>query len=480
MNNILTYINRNRFVFIGLCFVGLWYILCLLFPPTINIVAETSLYSRPIARLSLLALIVPIVIFAYDTRTDKVPIAERLLWLACAMLLAVVVHNVRTLLDVELLFLVMVVVYIIKNKGKTFHSLSALHYLLIAYVIWNGISVTWSNNPSYGLHLLQRFVPLILFPICFQCFRVSNRIFHLLLKVFWQAAFIACLLSFCCSIYVLLYLDTSILDIFTLHKAQIHGYYCYNILYAWSATPHPSYNAIWLLFATLTNIYLFEYKQISQTEYTIHWIVTILLVILMQSRIGIVMEVIAFICWITYHFRFQKVALALFSILILAILLVGYLFSPQLFEQLLSDPTREKLLEVAAYHIKLHPWLGCGLGGMTSEYLCATIPNFPFGQYAHFYPHNQFSGDWMQSGLPGMLLITSISIVFLIISIKKRNCPMIAFWLCIIPFMLIEMPLRFLYGNLSIAIMTSFWLTQMPTSDTITSRSSSDAPMKTI
>ena len=57
---------------------------------------------------------------------------------------------------------------------------------------------------------------------------------------------------------------------------------------------------------------------------------------------------------------------------------------------------------------------------------------------------------------------------------------MIAFWLCIIPFMLIEMPLRFLYGNLSIAIMTSFWLTQMPTSDTIASRSSSDAPMKTI
>lgn len=479
MNNILSYINRNRFVFIGLCCVGLWYILCLLFPPTINIVAETSLYSRQIARLSLLALLVPVVIFAYDTRADKVPITERLLWMACAVLLAVVVHNVRTLLDVELLFLVMVVVYLIKNKGKTFHSLSALHYLLIAYVIWNGISIMWSNNPSYGLHLLQRFAPLILFPICFQCFRVSNRIFHLLLKVFWQAAFIACLLSFCSSIYVLLYLDTSIFDIFTLHKAQIHGYCCYNILYAWSAMPHPSYNAIWLLFATLTNIYLFEHKQITQTKYTIHWIVTILLVVLSQSRIGIVMEIIAFICWIIYHFRFKKVVLAIISSIIFVGPLVAYFVTPQIFEQFLGDPIRIKLLEVATYHIKLHPWLGCGLGGMTSEYLCATIPNFPFGQYPHFYPHNQFTGDWMQSGLPGMLLITSISIVFLIISIKKRNYPMIAFWLCIIPFMLIEMPLRFLYGNLSIVIMTSFWLTQMPTSDTIANRSSNDAPMKT-
>lgn len=479
MNNILSYINRNRFVFIGLCFVGLWYILCLLFPPTINMVAETSLYSRQIARLSLFALLVPVVIFAYDTRTDKVPITERLLWQACAVLLAVVVHNVRTLLDVELLFLVMAVVYLIKNKGKTFHSLSALHYLLIAYVIWNGISIMWSNNPSYGLHLLQRFVPLILFPICFQCFRVSNRIFHLLLKVFWQAAFIACLLSFCSSIYVLLYLDTSIFDIFTLHKSQIHGYYCYNILYAWSAAPHPSYNAIWLLFATLTNIYLFEHKQISQTEYTIHWIVTILLVVLSQSRIGIVMEIIAFICWIIYHFRFQKVVLTIIGSIIFVGLLGAYFVTPQIFEQFLGDPTRVKLLEVATYHIKLHPWLGCGLGGMTSEYLFATIPNFPFGQYPHFYPHNQFTGDWMQSGLPGMLLITSISVFFLIISIKKRSYPMIAFWLCIIPFMLIEMPLRFLYGNLSIAIMTSFWLTQMPTSDTIANRSSNDAPMKT-
>ena len=479
MNNILSYINRNRFVLIGLCCVGLWYILCLLFPPSINIVAETSLYSRQIARLSLFALFVPVVIFAYDTRTDKVPITERLLWLACAVLLAVVVHNVRTLLDVELIFLVMVVVYLIKNKGKTFHSLSALHYLLIAYVIWNGISIMWSNNPSYGLHLLQRFVPLILFPICFQCFRVSKRIFFLLLKVFWQAAFIACLLSFCSSIYVLLYLDTSIFDIFTLHKAHIHGYYCYNILYAWSAMPHPSYNAIWLLFATLTNIYLFEHKQISQTEYTIHWIVTILLVVLSQSRIGIVMEIIAFICWITYHFRFQKVVLALIGSIILVGLLGAYLITPQIFEQFLGDQSRVKLLEVATYHIKLHPWLGCGLGGMTSEYLCATIPNFPFGQYPHFYPHNQFTGDWMQSGLPGMLLITSISVFFLIISIKKRNYPMLAFWLCIIPFMLIEMPLRFLYGNLSIAIMTAFWLTQMPTSDTIANRSLNDAPMKT-
>lgn len=479
MNNILSYINRNRFVLIGLCCVGLWYILCLLFPPSINIVAETSLYSRQIARLSLFALLVPVVIFAYDTRTDKVPITERLLWLACAVLLAVVVHNVRTLLDVELIFLVMVVVYLIKNKGKTFHSLSALHYLLIAYVIWNGISIMWSNNPSYGLHLLQRFVPLILFPICFQCFRVSKRIFFLLLKGFWQAAFIACLLSFCSSIYVLLYLDTSIFDIFTLHKAHIHGYYCYNILYAWSAMPHPSYNAIWLLFATLTNIYLFEHKQISQTEYTIHWIVTILLVVLSQSRIGIVMEIIAFFCWITYHFRFQKVVLALIGSIILVGLLGAYLITPQIFEQFLGDQSRVKLLEVATYHIKLHPWLGCGLGGMTSEYLCATIPNFPFGQYPHFYPHNQFTGDWMQSGLPGMLLITSISVFFLIISIKKRNYPMIAFWLCIIPFMLIEMPLRFLYGNLSIAIMTAFWLTQMPTSDTIANRSLNDAPMKT-
>ena len=479
MNNILTYINRNRFVFIGLCCVGVWYILCLLFPPTINIVAETSLYSRQIARLSLFALLVPVVIFAYDTRTDKVPITERLLWMACAVLLACVVHNVRTLLDVELIFLVMVVVYLIKNKGKTFHSLSALHYLLIAYVIWNGISIMWSNNPSYGLHLLQRFVPLILFPICFQCFRVSKRIFFLLLKVFWQAAFIACLLSFCSSIYVLLYLDTSIFDIFTLHKAHIHGYYCYNILYAWSAMPHPSYNAIWLLFATLTNIYLFEHKQISQTEYTIHWIVTILLVVLSQSRIGVVMEIIAFICWITYHLRFQKVVLAIIGSILFVGLLGAYLITPQIFEQFLGDPSRVKLLDVATYHIKLHPWLGCGLGGMTSEYLCATIPNFPFGQYPHFYPHNQFTGDWMQSGLPGMLLITSISIVFLIISIKKRNYPMIAFWLCLIPFMLIEMPLRFLYGNLSIAIMTSFWLTQKPTSDTIASRSSDDAPMKT-
>lgn len=479
MNNILTYINRNRFVFIGLCCVGVWYILCLLFPPTINIVAETSLYSRQIARLSLFALLVPVVIFAYDTRTDKVPITERLLWMACAVLLACVVHNVRTLLDVELIFLVMVVVYLIKNKGKTFHSLSALHYLLIAYVIWNGISIMWSNNPSYGLHLLQRFVPLILFPICFQCFRVSKRIFFLLLKVFWQAAFIACLLSFCSSIYVLLYLDTSIFDIFTLHKAHIHGYYCYNILYAWSATPHPSYNAIWLLIATLTNIYLFEHKQINLTEYTIHWIVTILLVVLSQSRIGIVMEIIAFICWITYHLRFQKVVLAIIGSILFVGLLGAYLITPQIFEQFLGDPSRVKLLDVATYHIKLHPWLGCGLGGMTSEYLCATIPNFPFGQYPHFYPHNQFTGDWMQSGLPGMLLITSISIVFLIISIKKRNYPMIAFWLCLIPFMLIEMPLRFLYGNLSIAIMTSFWLTQKPTSDTIASRSSDDAPMKT-
>ena len=479
MNNILSYINRNRFVLIGLCCVGLWYILCLLFPPSINIVAETSLYSRQIARLSLFALLVPVVIFAYDTRTDKVPITERLLWLACAVLLAVVVHNVRTLLDVELIFLVMVVVYLIKNKGKTFHSLSALHYLLIAYVIWNGISIMWSNNPSYGLHLLQRFVPLILFPICFQCFRVSKRIFFLLLKGFWQAAFIACLLSFCSSIYVLLYLDTSIFNIFTLHKAHIHGYYCYNILYAWSAMPHPSYNAIWLLFATLTNIYLFEHKQINLTEYTIHWIVTILLVVLSQSRIGIVMEMIVFSGWIAYHFQHRKVFLMLTGITIFIVLLGVYDSAPQLFEQLFFDRSRVKLLEVATYHIKLHPWLGCGLGGMTSEYLCATIPNFPFGQYPHFYPHNQFTGDWMQSGLPGVLLITSISIVFLIISIKKRNYPMIAFWLCIIPFMLIEMPLRFLYGNLSIAIMTSFWLTQMPTSDTIANRSSNDAPMKT-
>ena len=112
------------------------------------------------------------------------------------------------------------------------------------------------------------------------------------------------------------------------------------------------------------------------------------------------------------------------------------------------DPARQHLFSDALSHIKQHPWLGVGLGDLPP-----TIYNHDFGN-----PHNQFLGDWQQSGLPALLALLAMLGSVAYTAVKQRNLPLGMFLIVMIFFMMIEMPFNLIKGICYFVYFTCFFV----------------------
>ncbi len=446
MKQIHDWISCNFFALGCLLSIFLFYGLCLLFPPTANIAIESVPYSWQRWLLSLSIFSIPIILYIRTPSFRQASWYEKLLWFSIAALLVSLVHNPRCSLDAQILFFVGAFVYAIYNKPLFFQRPNYCHYIVWAYLLWNAVSLIWSGDRAYGLQLLNRLAPLLAYPICFLFFRLTHSTFTSLLKVFWQTCILACVMSFCCSIYQMLWMNQSIMDIFVLHKELIGPFYCCNILFSWSGAPHPSYNIIWILGGMISCIYLRESQIITRFEYLLSATFFSILVVLEQSRIGIIVILIAIIVGFFYQLRTHHKELICYSIASVFLAIGLFVFCNPIILDFIEDPIRIDLLNVACSYIKANPLLGSGIGGMTSANISSVVTDFAYSEFYHFYPHNQFLGDWMQSGVMGFLLVIALTICVLLRTIQKRNLLLLFFAIGIFLLMCIEMPLRFLSG----------------------------------
>lgn len=167
---------------------------------------------------------------------------------------------------------------------------------------------------------------------------------------------------------------------------------------------------------------------------------------------------------VIYVLRHHKYALwSTLSILGLISLCVG-ITQIDLLRSIYSDPARLSLVKISSDYLHADPWKGCGLGGMTYEYLESVI-GYEFKswwpQYAYattMYPHNQFIGDWMQSGIVGLIVSLGLVICGFYTAVKQHNYIGVAYIAAVFIFMLIEMPFHFLGGTTIIAFFLSLVL----------------------
>lgn len=452
---------RHSWPMISCIGIAFFYGLCLLFPPSVNIIVNFSEYRWFQWCISLACLSIPILLFMVDNAKVHGTWDSKLLWTLTVALLISMVHNTRLTLDIQPLFFAATIVYAYRHP-YAIRRPSTCHYVLWIYLIWNGISLLWSKDYHYGLRLFNHMVPLLLFSLCFLVHGTTRTIYNRIFKAFWQGFIIACMLSFCSSIYTLLYLHVSIWDIFSLHKSTIlDQYHVYELLFAWSGREHPSYNAIWVLGGILAGFYLYEKRLITTLEWLFSCVCGTCLMALMQSRIGIVMAGLVLLGGSLYLLRTHKRMIAIVCIVLTLIATIILVVRPTLPLEFGHDITRIKLLETSKNYIAQHLWLGAGLGGMTSEHLTQAISGFEFAEYAHFYPHNQFLGDAMQGGIIGLILSVALMVAFLVTTLYRRNYWMLLFGISILLFMLIEMPFRFLSGTFQVSLIVYLGM-QMP------------------
>jgi len=397
---------------------------------------------------------------------------ERMLILSIAMLAVSTVHQPRLYIDIQALFYICIVLYMIFHRPFTYNHLNAVHYIIWVYLGWNVLSLCWSQCPSYGLTLLNRMIPLLLYPLCFCFFRLKQSVWQRILLTFWYGVMIATMMTIVCAFYEIRVMGFPITDLFTSQKLTFYNSdysierFAYQMAFAWSGADHPSYNAIWMIAGLIVTLYLAKQKMISACNSITSIALILFAIVIIQSRIGVVMGALSVACGIVYLAENKK--RVLYAYAALALCAGVYLcVDPSILLGFLHDPTRHTMFQMDYCYLSQQYALGSGIGGMTREHLCSVIPDFPYLLEEHWYPHNQLIGDWMQTGIIGLMLSLGLYVSTLVTAIRRRSFTAILFLLCMGLHTCIEMPLRFLTGVTLVTLYCCLFLVTLePAPDT--------------
>jgi hypothetical protein len=171
--------------------------------------------------------------------------------------------------------------------------------------------------------------------------------------------------------------------------------------------------------------------------------IVLFLSVITQSRFMLLSWSIVNIVFILYYLRRSRKKAIVFICVLVACVSLSVYFNPNSAKSLFWDDVRNMHYSVAFESIGENTLLGTGIGGMT-KYINKDNPVYDSIKNmwdGHYHPHNQVIGDFMQTGVLGLLSIVLIIIYLLYSSIKQRNILFFSFVLIYILLMSIEMPL---------------------------------------
>ena len=488
-DKLFRWVKKDAFVLLCSAGIALWWLICQLIHPTtpIYINENDQVYSPLIGIISYFFLALPVIAYACTKEFRQQRWQTQLCSIGIALMLSTIVFCPFAYLHAQILFFCFTALDYLTRKSLRIQRPPLFHIACWIYFIWLTISMLWTNNSNEAVRYFNRIVPLASYSLAFSIICLSEQNYRQLLLLFWRVVCIACLLTIASGIYESQRLGFDFLDFIQFKKTKIFDIYAFNLLYAWSGTGHPSFNALWLMAGLSCSFYLKDKRCITSLELAASCLLILFIVIITQSRVGTVMWSLITLAGVIYILRHHKYALwSTLSILGLISLCVGITQIDTL-RTIYSDPTRLNLTRIATDYLRVEPWKGCGLGGMTYEYLESVI-GYEFSswwpQYHYsptMYPHNQFLGDWMQSGIVGLLVSLNLIFCGFYDAIKQHNYIGVAYLIAMFFFMQIEMPFHFLGGSTIIAFFLCLVLSHRftPETDTATGTPACDASTRT-
>lgn len=465
-DKILPWVKKNAFVLLCSAGIALFWFICRLVNPTTPIFIDENapVYLPIVGIISFCFLALPVVAYACNPEFLQQRWQTKLMSIGIALMLATIVFCPYAYLHAQILFFVFAALDYFTRKDLRIKFPPLFFFACWIYVIWLTISMTWTQNESEASRYFNRIVPLASYTFVFMLINLSEINYRQLLLLFWRVVCVACMLTIASGIYEAHRLGFDFSHFIQFKKMMIMDRPVYDFLYAWSGTGHPSFNALWLMAGLTCGFFLLDHEYITRLELICSCLLILFVVIITQSRIGSVMWALITFSGVIYLLRNHKYALwSTISVVGLICLGVGITHIDTLRETY-SDPSRVALIQIASDYLHADPWKGCGLGGMTYEYLESVI-GYEFKswwpQYAYattMYPHNQFLGDWMQSGIVGLIVCIGMVVCGFYTAIKQRNFIGITYIAAVFLFMLIEMPFHFLGGTTVIAFFLSLVL----------------------
>lgn len=426
----------------------IFFFLCSVFTPTVDVLQLKKQYNVYFNIWVFIVAFIPLVwLFLSDIWKESSGYRKVLL-VSLTMFILSTTFGVRFGINCNIIFIICSILFLLHER-KIYIS-QYIFYLFSLYFLIHLASLLWVNDTTAGLKEIRIYLPFFLIPLAFCFFSLQKKEINTILLIFYKSIFIFIFLSLCTWVYQSYSLDIPFANWFRLIKSGLTGYPAFEIVFSWSNYSHPTYVGISYLFALALAFYFYEKKEkrISLFELLIVVLTTLLLLIITQSRVGFVIWLSVVFLGIGYLLRSdKKVIIVFFTLGLISGIVLVLIFQTKI-DSFLNDPERKKLNEIAFYFIKKHPIEGIGVGEMPSAIYSDEIEQslgYPDTRI-HSYPHNQFIGDWMQTGIFGLITILTIIISLLIICFKRKDWLLFMFLIILFQVMLIEMPLNLYKG----------------------------------
>jgi O-antigen ligase len=286
-----------------------------------------------------------------------------------------------------------------------------------------------------------------------------------ILKIFFRATFIYIFISIIYWFYNFSCFDVSLKSWVT-SKIAVGPYPVYDFVGKWANYVHPSYISLILFCALISGFYLFYRKEkgaeISLFELVVYVFGCLSLELILESRIGIVEVLIITFVSLLYYAKIKSFYFKGSVIAILAAIISLYVVSENHFNKMMGDNVRKADYTLAIHYIHDHPWWGIGYQGQAKaikmqDEIMKDVTR-PITAPPVTYTHNQFLGDMVQFGIPGLIVLLVLLAGLVSFSIKKRNYLLQMFLLIYLIFMFIEEPLYVQEGITRFTIFLCFFV----------------------
>ena len=370
--------------------------------------------------------------------------------LLLALLLPATTLSEGAIIDVSNLFLIaaaviVLITYFSPKLTVEVHRPQAYMYFFLVYFLFIALSYFWSDDKSYAYIIIRRCLIFIGMPAAFCTFRLEENTWENVLLCFFRCSLMFILISLVCTASSAKYVSTDLTAFLLPYKHNVANRCSWEWIYRWTAYQHPSYNAWVLVTGMIAAMHLLKKKTVGYAEVAIYIATLLLLMLMSQSRIGIVIYVVALLLCVYDFLPKNKYLRLAYCIILLAAGIAAICIYRNTHTLFSLDSARQNIFRSASSQLRQHPLLGVGVGDV--PHALASPP--------HMHPHNQFMCDWMQGGMMELVSLVLLLAATGIHAIKRRNNMLLSFLIVSMVVMLIESPLTLIKG---IAIFTCFTL----------------------
>ena len=381
-------------------------------------------------------------LLASDSVFRNEPLHSKILMIGISSFAISMVFNLHLIYIFSIVFSVCVAVNLYFER-KVYRP-TIFHLLILIYFVINTLSLLWTNNFVSGTKFIKKDLSMLYVPLLFCMFGLRQEQVKTILVVAGRWFMFFAFLSVCTWILQSRVLGISLLESFSTTKHfLVDSYSPFVLIFSWSNFDHPTYISICLILGLSVLWYYVGKKIVAVWELIFGIAIVLFLSVITQSRFMLLSWSIVNIIFILYYLRRSRKKAIVFICVLVACVSLSVYFNPNSAKSLFLDDVRDMHYSVAFESIGENTLLGTGIGGMT-KYINKDNPVYDSIKNmwdGHYHPHNQVIGDFMQTGVLGLLSIATLIIYLLYSSIKQRNILFFSFVLIYILLMSIEMPL---------------------------------------